>query len=60
MKKYFIASVEESIEVVALEANSVEAIIDKTKRCGININWVIKEVKEETYNEWKGIKVKIS
>lgn len=58
MKKYFIASLEE-IEVVAFEAKSIEAIIDKAKRCEINIHWVIKEVEEKTYNEWKGIKVEI-
>lgn len=59
MKKYFIACIEDSIEVVAFKAESKEKLIERAKRCGINVHWVIKEIKEEIYNEWKGFKIEI-
>lgn len=59
MKKYFIASIEDSIEVIAFKAESEEKLREKAKKCGINVWWVIKEVKEEMYNNWNGFKVEI-
>ncbi len=59
MKKYFIATIGDSIEVVAFRAESKEKLIERAEKCGINVHWVINEIKEEIYNEWKGFKIEI-